>query len=686
MSNNINTMRRINPLIRPNDLEQYENLVTSYRQGKVSSKQFVSERLLMGIYGQRQQGMLMVRAKLPTGELSRYQLTGLAEALDRYSANDNLHLTSRQDVQFYSVTLNNSAALLRHLASYDIATREAGGNTIRNITSCAFAGVCPQQHVDVNPYIQQLAHYFNHHPLTQALPRKFKISFSGCHHDCANGLVQDLGFIATTENGINGFKVVVGGGLGASPIEAIVLESLITEDDLIPVVEAVIALHDHYSDRDRRSRSRLKFIVKAWGAEKFLAQYRIELKRTKSAYDKGRSHYGQWLTPHNKVNPPLFTNPLVYDNHATVVLPVAVPQGELSASQLREISQTLSDYGIQSIKLNFRQGFIIPDVLKSDLISLSHRLQKIGVKPASQTVSNCPGSVSCPLGITDSKSIAIDLDNHRPTLNIGVNGCQNGCANANIIDIGLSGRGVRHHGKLVPSYTFHIGGNGSHQGALALNGPNIPAQRVIAAVNRIEHSYLQNTSGGQSFYQWSREQSLDYFECLLADLATVSENEIESLIRDYGDSEIFRIKSAGIGECAGNKADPVNKLLLEASYESGMATAFAAKAKWVDAVQSLEQVLLTATRALLISKRLIDDDQLIDSLSLLKEIVSNDERSEFKEVILLIDRVETLLKHVDELNYPPVSEQINQWLQNNRATIRTIQADIRAKPKKTSAK
>lgn len=187
----------MNPLIDEADFDDYERHLQAFGRGELDPHRFVGIRLNLGIYAQRQEGMCMVRAKLPGGRLSAHQLRGFASAVRRYSGTDSVHITTRQDIQFYYIPLDKTARLQRHLGAYDIATREAGGNTVRNITGCPLSGACPVERVDINTYIDRVANHFVRHPLTAALPRKIKISFSGCENDCANGLVHDLGVIAT---------------------------------------------------------------------------------------------------------------------------------------------------------------------------------------------------------------------------------------------------------------------------------------------------------------------------------------------------------------------------------------------------------------------------------------------------------------------------------------------------------
>jgi len=217
-----------NAMINVQDFDHYEQALQSFLDGCLDPNRFLHTRLNLGVYTQKQEGMCMVRAKLPGGRSAR-QLEGFAYCLEKYSIMNDVQITTRQDIQFHYIPLKDTAELQRDLAKFDIATREAGGNTVRNITACQLAGVCPAENTNVQPYIQLVAEYFVRHPLTQSLPRKFKITFSGCYHDCAQGKVHDLGIIATTYNNQPGFKLLAGGGLGAKPKTAIVLKEFIHE-------------------------------------------------------------------------------------------------------------------------------------------------------------------------------------------------------------------------------------------------------------------------------------------------------------------------------------------------------------------------------------------------------------------------------------------------------------------------
>ncbi|VAX04055.1 Ferredoxin--sulfite reductase, partial [hydrothermal vent metagenome] len=266
------------------ELVQYREAVKGYLQGDLDEDRFQAIRLQQGVYGQRQEGVHMVRVKLPGGYVSAEQLGVVASLLADYSQDDIASVTTRQDLQLHSIPLADTPQVLEEMAAQGLTSREACGNTVRNITACPLAGVCPAEHTDVQPVVDAVAARFLRHPLTQHLPRKFKMSFSGCESDCAQGLFHDLAVVATRRDGEFGYKVLAAGGLGHKPRPAIVLEEFIQEQELLPVIEAVLALHHRYSDRKRRARARLKFLLDKLGEEEFVQRYQTELQRTRAAY------------------------------------------------------------------------------------------------------------------------------------------------------------------------------------------------------------------------------------------------------------------------------------------------------------------------------------------------------------------------------------------------------------------
>lgn len=593
----------LNSLIDSKDFDDYDQHLQNFLQGSLDPHRFVAIRLNLGIYAQRQDGMCMVRAKLPGGRMTPNQLLGFAEAAEKHSGTDSVHITTRQDIQFHFVPLEKTPALQRTLGKYGIATREAGGNTVRNITGCSLSGACPAEHVDINAYIDLTANYFIRHPLTASMPRKFKISFSGCESDCANGLVHDLGVIATRKEGRPGFRLLAGGGLGGKPKEAILLESFIDEDQLIPAIEAVLSVHDKYSDRKRKMRSRIKFLLDKFGVEGFIEKYRIEYVRTSNAYSvEGRStaEWRERKVDGSQIKTTLRAPTAQHQGDLNIV-PVSIPDGRLTIQTLRGLADLLLAEGLRDVRTTLDQNLSIFNVPTDRLGSITVALKALGLKlpRCGDQVVSCPGTATCPLGITASRQMAPRLSGGVGDLSVRVNGCQNGCANATISDIGLYGKGRRHHGRLVPSYTLQLGGDGSEGGSIGITGPDIPAVRVPSAVSLLHDSYFADRQESESFRDWVKREGREYFDELLSHLSTVGTMELAFLTRDHGDSSVFKVESLGVGECAGAQAAPADKLLLDARYESDLSIAFAAKNKQADGGESLENQLNYSGQALL---------------------------------------------------------------------------------------
>src|SRR5512146_868137 len=339
-------------LVDFDEIERYSLALSAYRNDEIDADRFTAIRLQQGIYGQRQDGVNMVRIKLPGGRLSAPQLAAIAGALEKHARHDVVHITTRQDIQMHYVPLEDTPAVLQELGRAGLTTREACGNTIRNITACPLAGVCPREHVDVTRHLDGAVRHFLRNPLNQQMPRKFKVSFSGCEADCAQGLMHDLGIVAVHEDGQFGFRIMAGGGLGHKPHHAVVIEPFVEEKDLLLVMEAAIALHNRYSDRAKRAKSRIKFLVDRFGAEGFIETYREELARVKRALADLEYPRGRWLGGAGTAIPGAGAprGPFPQRQPGSAVAPISVPLGNLNAIQLRGLAQVLTEFGLLRIR------------------------------------------------------------------------------------------------------------------------------------------------------------------------------------------------------------------------------------------------------------------------------------------------------------------------------------------------
>jgi len=582
-------------LVNNEELDRFEEGVRAFLNNELDAERFQSMRLQQGVYGQRQEGVNMIRVKVPGGALSPDQMVACAEVLEEYSEHDKAHITTRQDIQIHYVPLGKTPAALRHLAKAGLTTREACNNTVRNVTACPLAGVCAREHVDINTHVDGAVRHFLRHPLTQHLPRKFKISFSGCEADCAQGLMHDLAVIAVQRDGRFGFRIMAGGGLGHKPRHAIVVEEFIPEEELLASMEAVITLHNRYSDRKKRAKSRIKFLVDRFGAEGFVEKYREEFARTRTALAdadplRGEWRTGQVLAGYDNAGAP--RRVLAQKQKGLHVLPISVPIGDLTAAQMHGIAEIMRAENLDELRTTQDQNLAIINVPTARLAEIRAAVAKLslGEPKAGDDVVACPGTSTCRLGITSSKTIGTKLAGGPADLRIRASGCHNGCAQPETADIGIYGEGRRLHGKLVPHYQIYIGGDGRSSGASALKGPSVPAARVEQAIASIQQAYQDDAGTQQSFFQWSQAKGKDYFHELVMDQVAVAPEEIGSVLYDHGDAAAFKVQQFGGGECAGAAQETVAANFAEAANERNYRNAFLLQRKYSESIECAREV------------------------------------------------------------------------------------------------
>jgi sulfite reductase (ferredoxin) len=594
MKADINTST--NDLSNLEEIDRLEQAIESFFDGQLDADRFTAIRLQQGVYGQRQEGVNMLRVKVPGGRLSPAQIDALADVTEAYAQRDAAHITTRQSVQIHYIPLAKMPQAMRRLAKAGLTSREACGNTVRNMTACGLSGVCPKEHVDINTHLGEVARHFLRNPLNQQLPRKLKISFSACEADCAQSLLHDAGVVATVKDGVKGFMVKAGGGLGHKPREAIVVESFIPERELLFSLEALVTLHNKYSDRTKRAKSRIKFLVERFGEQGFLEKYREEFERTKQALADLPVPHGAWREPDGSVTPGPGAPRKLFAQHQAglYVLPVALPLGDLSAAQLHGLAQLLREHGLDEVHTTQDQNLAILNVAEGQLAALRAGLAALNLfEPVTgDDVVACPGSSTCRLGITASTIVAPKLTGGATDLRIRVSGCHNGCAQPETGDIGIYGEGRRLHGKLVPHYQMYFGGSGMANGGLALKGPAVPAARAEQALARVEEAYRASQAQSlTSFFTWSRARGVDYFKELLADIIEVRKEEVETVMRDHGDSADFRVLNLGGGECAGASQVLVGANFFEAAHEREYRNALMFQRKYDEAAHCSTAIL-----------------------------------------------------------------------------------------------
>lgn len=641
------------------EIDRFEQAVQTFVAGQIDADRFTAVRLQQGLYGQRQEGVHMLRVKVPGGRLNSAQLEALAEVAEKFAQRDIAHITTRHSVQIHFVPLAHATAAMRRLAAAGLTTREACGNTVRNMTACGLSGVCPREHTDIQTHLSGIVRHFLRNPLNQQLPRKFKIGFSGCEADCAQSMIQDAGVVATVKDGKRGFVVKAGGGLGHKPREGIVVEEFIPEAELLFALEALVALHNRYSDRTKRSRSRIKFLVERFGEAGFVEKYREEFFRTKAALANKTVPSGTWRVPAGGVAPGPGAPRALFAQHqpGLFVLPVAVPLGDLDSAKLRGLAALLREHGLDELRTMQDQNLTIFNVPLDRLASLRAGLAALGLRePATgDNVVACPGNSTCRLGITSSMVIAPKLAGGAADLRLRVSGCHNGCAQPETGDIGIYGEARRLHGKLVPHYQVYFGGSGMAGGALALKGPAVPAARTPQAIERIEAAFLQ--SGEPSFFTWSRGKTPEFFNGLLADLVEVKRHEVERVMSDHGDTGDFRVVNLGGGECAGASQVQIGANFFEAAHEREYRNALMFQRKYDEAASCGQAILrlLGGGMAQLMGGARHDD---LKALALQLKIHAPDELAE--EFSRLAEALSGAQEMTDVL-LQPINRAVDAW-------------------------
>jgi len=628
-----------NPVVEQEIIE-LERKIREFREGRITEEKFRSLRLARGVYGQRQPGVQMVRIKLPFGKMTFKQVLRIADIADEY-ASRNLHFTTRQDIQIHYVSLDRTPELWAKLAEDDITLREACGNTVRNVTASPNAGIDAEEPFDVTPYAHATFAYFLRNPICQELGRKFKIAFSSSERDTAYAFGHDLGFIpkVRTSGGEEerGFKVVLGGGLGAQPMVGHIVHQFLHEDQLIPYIESVIRVFDRYGERNNRNKARFKYLVQKLGLEEVLRL--VELERTaikvKSfRVDREAVPLPEPPAPFNGEPEPVIDSEAYQTWEQTNVHPqkqagyyavyVKIPTGDLSTDKTRKLIAGIRDHVADDIRVTQNQGLLLKFVRRESLPHIYRVLSDIGIaQPGFDSVADvttCPGTDTCNLGISNSTEMARVLESliyeeyadlvYNRDLKIKISGCMNSCGQHGLAHIGLHGSSLKAEGKVVPAAQIMLGGAvlGDGHGRVADRVVKIPSKRVKDAVRLILDDYKANALEGELFHVYYDRQTKDYFYRMLkplADLSTLTPDEFV----DWGHEEIFHT-AIGVGECAGVVIDLVATLLYEAEEKLGWAHESFAAGAYADAIYHSYSVYVSAAKALLLDKGINSSTQI----------------------------------------------------------------------------
>jgi sulfite reductase (NADPH) hemoprotein beta-component len=558
----------------PRDIDEFVERLEAFERGEIDAEKFRMFRLLRGVYGQRQADQQMLRVKIPMGILGPAQLRAVADVADQHSRGFG-HVTTRQNIQLHFVKMAEAEAALRRFDDVGLTTREACGNSVRNVTACELAGVCAGAAFDVTPYAEALVRHFLRHPLSSSLPRKFKIAFSGCDTDCAYGAIHDLGFIAKVQDGQLGFKVYAAGGLSTTPEAAITLHTFIPAAELGRVGEAIVRLFHALGKRDNKARARMKYVLRRLGEEGFRAAYAEQ----RAAVDA--EAMAELKLPENPVNPPAppvaapagpaASGYLAWrsgsvvdqrqDGYAAVY--VRLMLGDITSTQMRALADLLPRFGDGTLRLTIDQNLLLPWVDRRSLPALHAALREIGLARTgihtAQDVTSCPGAETCNLAVTSSRNVARAISERleRPDVassgalagtTIKISGCPNSCGQHHIADIGWHGAAKTVGGKTFPMYQLHLGGGVDPEGArFGRQVVKVVARRVPDAVVLLMALFDRERKADETPADFYRRVDPKIVVAALGDLVASAPETPEA--HDVGVDHGFEV-AIGAGECA----------------------------------------------------------------------------------------------------------------------------------------
>jgi sulfite reductase (ferredoxin) len=599
------------------EIDHFEQLIELKKLGKVDDKLFQEARLRRGVYGQRydngqrHDGVAqralefprrdlrkgpetlwdapgMQRIKLSFGGLTPDQMEVFADIAEEYS-DAVCHVTTRQDIQLHYVHIEDTPDLMRRLAAVGITTREACGNSVRNVTACPKSGCCGTETFDVTPYARACARFLLGHRDTQDFGRKFKVAFSGCRSEaCAYTGFHDLGYIAAVRQrpdgeAQRGFSVHVGGGLGPVPYQASLLAEFVPEAEMLPVAQAVSRVYARHGEKKNRGRARIKFLVAQWGIEKFRAEIEAE---------RGRMpHEAQWTTWLPDVRAwreaPLkpggslpaeagdtafrewrMTNVRPQRQPGYALATVKLPLGDISSWQLRQLADISRRLNGGYARTTVEQNILLRWVAESDLPELHRELERIGLAEAGagtiEDVVACPGTDTCKLGIANSRGLAATLSEslkHKARelhpavrgLRINVSGCFNSCSQHQIADLGFYGVSRKVDNAMVPHFRVVLGARRDHNAREfgQTFGP-VPSKRIPEFIERLTALYLAQRRDGEDFTDFIERLGKKGVKPLLDEFGQVPPRAVDrSLYTDWRDPREFTVSDIGTGECAG---------------------------------------------------------------------------------------------------------------------------------------
>jgi sulfite reductase (ferredoxin) len=644
------------------EIDAYETQMQLKRQGKIEDRIFGETRLRRGVYGQRYDNGRrhdgvnwqtinfpdettkgvetvydapgMQRIKIPFGGLTADQIDVLADIAEEYSDAIS-HITTRQDFQFHFVHIDDTPAMHRRLAACGITTREACGNTVRNVTACPLAGVCRDETFDVTPYADAQTQFLLGHPDAQDFGRKFKIAFSGCQqHACGLTTMHDMGFIARTREvdgkEVRGFETYVGGGLGAVPQKAKLYEEFVPAEEILPLAQAMARVFARLGEKKNRARARIKFLIQKLGLEEF--KRLVEEERKILPHDDRWAGMvadaGDWketplfdAAPQNgSARPEGFdrwyeTNVYQQRQEGYAVVTVSCPLGDLTSRQMRRVADIAREYVGDNVRTTVEQNVLFRWVREADLVAIYEKLVDVGLGASGAgtivDITACPGTDTCKLGIASSRGLAAELREHLAakshnldeaiqSFRIKISGCFNSCGQHHISDIGFYGVSRKIGGTTVPHFQVVLGGKWQENAAsygLAIGA--VPSKKIPQFLDAITDQYVADREKGESFQDYiARVGKKELKKLLNAHSDVPPYEEDRTCYSDWRDPREFTIADLGQGECAGEVVERIDFDLQAAERVAFEAQCLLDDGSFEAADQRAYQAMLDAARAL----------------------------------------------------------------------------------------
>ena len=570
------------------EADEFARTVRLYRKGEYDEGSFRRFRLQHGAYGTRMTSdYAMIRIKMPAGEVYPSQLEKLADLSEQFSIG-SAHVSTRESVQLHWVVLEDVPEVLRGLAEVGMTSREACGNSVRNVMCSPLSGVCPAEEFDSTPYAMAVARFFLRNPMSQSLPRKFKFNFTCCEEHGMARMV-DVGLVpAAGPGGERGFRVFLGGGLGNRSFVGHQLEDFTPVEDLLHTSISVLRIFDRLGDRKNLARNRMRYLVNDMGWDAFrnlVLKERAVVRATQSVVTRlepdaserelrrpvrvssqpgaAPAGYSRWLS----------TSTVAQRQGGYRAAFLSLEAGDITAGQLRALASIVRDHSAEGVaRAGFTQNLALRHVHEDDLPALYSALLEAGLaKPGSLTMASpvgCSGTTSCNLALTNSHRLSkevqrkflelgLDEDEDLRGSSVKISGCPNSCGQHGIATVGFFGGGGRLGKDMYPNYMMSLGGRSDGRTMLGVGVMRVPAKRVIPALLRIIKEFKARKQDGDTLESWAHRVALGADPYALADLkrdlsdlaAPPQPSDDPDFYSDYGADGAYHTKT-GKGECA----------------------------------------------------------------------------------------------------------------------------------------